>query len=158
MNKFFKILMLMLFASPLAKAGVENATTLCIENTSGEVVSFALAEEPKIMFKGNYVVVQASEIKLLKFKDLTKAYSTAEDPDGIYGANLTQEEISTLLNTVQFRNFTPGANVLVYSVAGHLLHRTTIGEDGTLQYSLDNLLPGTYVIKAGKTSFKVYKR
>ena len=134
-----------------AFAGVKNATTLCVEDKTGTVLKFALADRPKISFRGNYTVVQAAEIKLLQFRNLYKAYFTDEDdPTAVSEVAAGQESIDARYGTVSFNGFKPLTPVLVYTPAGTLVKKAQTNVDGYLQMTLQDLPPGIYVVKAGK--------
>ena len=138
------------------KAGVENATTLCIENTKGEVVQFPLAESPKMMFKSTFAIVQASTTKVFKFKDIRQVYFT-DRTTGINDAT-TPEEISRQQNTITLNKFTPNSVVRVYTTSGMIAKQAYTDAEGALQMNTDDLARGTYIIKAGKTAFKFMKK
>ncbi len=148
----------MLLIGLKAEAGVQDAKTLCIENVSGEVVTFPLLESPKMTFKGLYVIVQATAAnsKILKFKDLTKAYFTDEET-AVNSATATDEEVATLSNTIEFSNFAPNTVIRVYTPSGMIAKQGYTDSDGRLQLSVNDLHRGTYIIKGGNTVFK-YKK
>lgn len=147
----------MLLCAAAVQAGVKNPTTLCVENTKGEVMAFALDERPIITFKGTYVIVQAGETKLLKFRDLTKAYFAEEDPTAVNDATGEGESIKSGANTISFSHFKPLTTILVYTAGGTLVKRAQTTVSGELTISIQDLPKGFYVIKAGKTSVKLTK-
>lgn len=153
-----KFLLSVLFALGVLtmSAGVKNATTLCIENSKGEVVMFALDDSPKMTFKSTFVVVQASETKVFRFKDIAQVYFT-DRATGITDAT-TEEEISNQLNTITLNKFTPNTPVRVYTTSGMIVKQANTDSEGSLQVSTSDLSRGTYIIKAGKTAFKFIKR
>lgn len=138
------------------KAGVENATTLCIENTKGEVVQFPLSESPKMMFKSSFAIVQASTTKVFRFKEIRQVYFT-DRTTGINDAT-TPEEISRQLNTITLNKFAANTVVRVYTTSGMIAKQAYTDSEGSLQITTDDLARGTYIIKAGKTAFKFMKK
>lgn len=150
------IVALMLLFGLKAQAGVEDAKTLCIENVNGEVVTFPLIESPKMTFKGLYVIVQTSENKILKFKELTKAYFTEEET-AVNAATASEEEIAAQSNTINFSNFAPNTVIRVYTTSGMIAKQGYTDAEGRLQLSVADLHRGTYIIKGGNTVFK-YKK
>ena len=156
MKRHISILAILLTLGVLAtRAGVKNATMLCIENTTGETIQFPLIETPKMVFKGNYVVVQASTAKILKFKDVKQIYFT-DDEVGVNSVE-NEEGINTEFNNVSLKNFKPGTTVRVYTTAGTIVKQAYTDADGSLNISTTDLRRGTYIIKAGKTAFKFTK-
>ena len=154
-QKIFSLVLLALCVVA-ASAGVKNATTLCIENLRGEVVQFPLTESPKMTFKGNFIVVQASATKVIRFKDVRQVYFT----DGATGINdaTAGEEIDNQLNTITLNKFAANIPVRVYTTSGMIVKQATTDSEGSLQISTGDLSRGTYIIKAGKTAFKFIKR
>lgn len=146
------LLMLCTFS---ARAGVENATTLVIQNVSGEIVEFPLENSPKMTFKNTYVIVQAGINKIFKVKDIKKAYFT--DETTAVNAVTTEEEIAAQANTIIFSSFAPNTPVRVYTPGGMIVKQAYTDAEGRLQLSIDDLHRGTYIIKGGKTVMK-YKK
>lgn len=147
---------LALILSVYAKAGVERATTLCVVNAVGEEMTFPLSENPKMTFKGTYVVIQTNEVKLLRFKDLVRAYFTEEDPDG-FTAPTVGETVTTDNDVIGFNHFKPLTRVFVYTASGSLAKVAQTDTEGKLRLSIGNLPHGLYVIKAGNSSVKLSK-
>lgn len=145
--------------SATASAGVKNATTLCIENKDGSVLKFYLSERPKIIFKGNYTIVQTAETKLLQFRNLRKAYFTDEDdPTGLDNSEQRMENnthFSMVNGQWSMNNFPPLTTVLVYTPGGTLVSKAQTNTQGSATISLDNLPTGVYIVKAGKMKFKI---
>lgn len=154
-----KLTFLFLFATILASAGVKNATTLCVVDNTGATLSFALQERPQMQFVGNYVVVRTSEIKLLQFRNLVKAYFIDEnnDPDAIKNATQCDGQVSLQPNAIHLAGFKPFIPVHIYEINGNLARKMQINADGALTLSLDDLNTGIYVVKAGETVFKIAK-
>lgn len=141
-----------------AWAGVERPTTLCVENTKGEVMTFPLSENPKMTFVGTYVVIKTSEPKLLKFKELTRAYFLEEDPDAVTDAAATPgETVSPGADVIGFSHFAPLTRVLIYSASGSIVKAAQTDVDGRLRLSVSDLPHGVYVIQAGHSSVKMSK-
>ncbi len=153
-----KILSFILLAlcTVAASAGVKGATTLCIENSKGEVVQFPLIETPKMTFKSTFVIVQASTTKVYRFKDIASVYFT-DDETGINDIT-DSEEINNFYNTVTLSKFAANTPVRVYTPAGMIVKQAKTDGEGSLQLSTADLPRGTYIIKAGKTAFKFIRR
>ena len=147
--------------SATASAGVKNATTLCIEDKTGGVLKFYLSERPKIIFKGNYTIVQTGETKLLQFRNLRKAYFTdEEDPTGLENSEQrigNNAQWSMVNGQWSMDNFPPLTTVLVYTPGGTLVSKAQTNTQGSATISLGSLPSGVYIIKAGKMKFKIAK-
>ena len=157
MKKTFLILTALIIAV-IASAGVKNATTLCIEDKTNGVMKFYLSQRPKLSFRGNYAIVQAGETKLLQFRNLVRAYFTDEDdPTAINEVAADGEQIDCQIGNISLSGFKPLTRVLVYTPAGTLVKKAQADVQGTLDLSLADLPSGIYVVKVGKTTFKMQK-
>lgn len=155
-----KILFLIAFlalAITSAQAGVEDAKTLCVEMKSGEVITFPLIDRPRMTFKGTYVVVAASESKVLKFKDVKMAYFTEEET-AVNSAQQTPEAMANQGNTIVFSNYAPGTTVRVYTPNGNLMKQAVTDAEGRLALTIADLPVGIYLVKGGNTVFKFKKK
>ena len=158
-----KILLLLLILMvngqwSMINGGVKDATTLCIEDKTGAVLKFSLASRPKITFRGNYTVVQADEVKLLQFRNLSRAWFEAEDPDAVNSqCSMLNAQCSMANGLWSFSGFKPLTRVLIYTVNGTLVQKAQTDTSGRLQLSTADLPTGIYVVKAGKMSFKMAK-
>ena len=141
----------------VARAGVKNATTLCVEDKTGAVLKFSLADRPKISFRGNYTVIQAAEIKLLQFRNLYKAYFTdEEDPTAINEVSASGMPQASIVNGEwSMANFKPLTNVLIYDTRGNPVRKAQTDVQGAAQVSVGDLPSGIYIVKAGKMKFKI---
>ena len=139
----------------VARAGVKNATTLCVVDKTGAELKFALADRPKISFRGSYTVIQAAEIKLLQFKNLYKAYFTDEDDPSAISDATANGQWSMVNGQWSMSNFKPLTNVLIYDTRGTLVRKAQTDVQGAAQVSVADLPPGIYIVKAGKMKFKI---
>lgn len=154
-----KLTFLFLFATIFASAGVKNATTLCIEDNNGTVLKYALQERPQIIFLGNYAVVRSSEIKILQLRNLVKAYflNENEEPDTVNSATKAEGKISVQAGAISLADFKPATKVLVYTTSGTLVRLGEADATGSLILPIGDLPEGIYVVKAGKTVFKMMR-
>ena len=157
MKKILLLITLTLTLTLTLSAGVKNATTLCVEDKTGAVLKFSLADRPKISFRGNYTVIQAAEIKLLQFRNLYKAYFTdEEDPTAINEVSASGMPQASIVNGEwSMANFKPLTNVLIYDTRGNLVRKAQTDVQGAAQVSVGDLPSGIYIVKAGKMKFKI---
>lgn len=156
-SKILSLFALLALAFTSAQAGVEDAKTLCVEMKSGEVITFPLIDRPRMTFKGTYVIVAASESKIMKFKDVKMAYFTEEET-AVNSAELTPESMATLGNTIAFSNYAPGTKVRVYTPNGNLMKQAVTDAEGRLTLTIADLPVGIYFVKGGNTVFKFKKK
>ena len=132
--------LLTLFAASAAWAD----TSLFVHSKSGDVLEIAFSEKPVVTYSEGYVVVSAAEASV--------SYPIAILDKFTFGE--TSEHVTRITAPV---NVAPQPT-FIYSIDGKLMRTYKPNEDGTTSASLEGLPTGTYVVKNGKTSYKVVKR
>lgn len=141
MKKF--ILSLLVF---LAATAMQAATALVLHQKTGGIVEYVfLSEKPVVTYEDGMLVITVSETTVLYPLSNMQKF-TFEDVD--------EDQVTRI--TVP-ANETPQATQ-IYNVSGMLVRTLQPGSDGSTSASLDGLPVGTYVIKNGKTTYKVLKR
>ncbi len=134
------ISLLTLFAATASWAD----TALIVHQKSGGTVEFAFSEKPVVTYEGDHLVISVdgasvsyplSDMQKFTFGELSENYTRIIAP-----VNVAPQP------------------TYIYSLDGKLMRTLQPSEDGSTSASLEGLTPGTYVIKNGKTSYKVLKR
>ena len=119
-------------------------TALFVHQKSGGVVEYAFSEKPVVTYSEGYLVISAAEASVsYPLSDLQK-FTFGEVDDQV-------TRIVAPANTAPQPTF-------IYSIDGKLMRTLQPSEDGATSASLEGLPAGTYVVKNGKTSYKVLKR
>lgn len=132
--------LLTLFAATVSWA----ETTLIVHQKDGGTVEFAFCEKPVVTYSENYLVITAQD-RIVRFPmTIMQKFTFGEIDDD------------------QVTRITAPANVApqptyIYNVSGVLM-RTIQPENGYTPASIEGLPAGTYIIKNGKTSYKVLKK
>lgn len=138
--KKFILSLLTLFAATATWAD----TALFVHQKSGGVVEYAFSEKPVVTYQDGYIVISSEETAVMyPLSDMDK-FTFGEVDDQV-------TRITAPANAAPQPTF-------IYSVDGKLMRTYKPNEDGTTSSSLEGLPAGTYVIKNGKTSYKVLKR
>ena len=140
MKKLF-LSLLTLLAATAAWAG----TSLIVHQKSGGTVEFAFSEKPVVTYSEGYLVVTAQERTVQFPMSNMQKFTFGEIEDD------------------QVTRITAPASVApqptyIYGIDGMLVRTLKPSEDGSTSASLEGLPAGTYVIKNGKTSYKVLKK
>ena len=136
---------LILFMLTLLAANVSWAdTALFVHQKSGGVLQIAFSEKPVVTYSDGNVVITATEASVTyPLSDLSK-FTFGEVDENV--TRITAPE-----------NFAPQPT-FIYNVSGVLVRTYEPNNDGTTSTSLEGLPAGTYVIKNGKTVYKMLKR
>ena len=138
MKRFsFLFLMLMAFVSSQAE------TALIVHQKSGGTVEYAFSEKPVVTYKDGYLVISAAEASVEYPLSNMQKFTFGEVSDHV-------TRITTLTGMAPEPTF-------IYNVGGILMRTLQPSEDGNTPASLDGLAAGTYIIKNGKTSYKITK-
>ena len=139
MKKLFFSL-LILFVSTASWAD----SALFVHQKSGGVVEYAFSEKPVVTYSEGYLVISVPEASVSYPLSNLQKFTFGEVDDQV-------TRIVAPVNTVPQATY-------IYSLDGKLMRTLQPSEDGTTSASLEGLPSGTYVVKNGKTSYKVMKR
>lgn len=136
-----KILVLMVLSLVLSVATSFAQNTLNIHQKSGGVVSYGFSEKPVVTYAGEYMHVETVSVSIdYPVTDVQKL--TFEDRESSIGELRVEEKSSDLL---------------IYNLKGQLVKKAE-SEDGISQLDIQELPAGIYVVKNGKTTFKIVKK
>ena len=139
MKKLF-FLLLALFAATASWAD----SALFVHQKSGGVVEYAFSEKPVVTYSEGYLVISVPEASV--------SYPLSNLQKFTFGD--VDEQVTRIVAPVN----TAPQPTYIYSLDGKLMRTLQPSEDGTTSASLEGLPSGTYVVKNGKTSYKVLKR
>ena len=139
MKKLFFSL-LTLFAAIVSWAD----SALFVHQKSGGVVEYAFSEKPVVTYSEGYLVISVPEASV--------SYPLSNLQKFTFGD--VDDQVTRIVAPVN----TAPQPTYIYSLDGKLMRTLQPSEDGTTSASLEGLPSGTYVVKNGKTSYKVLKR
>lgn len=131
------LLILALCGMTLAQAG----TQLNIHQRSGGVVSYSFADKPEVSYQGEYLRVSTAKVSVDYPLQNLEEITFSDNASSIH--ELSTEGVAS--------------DIQVYTLDGRLL-RTIPADGGVGRMSLSDLPQGTYVIKNGKTTYKINKQ
>ena len=120
-------------------------TALIVHQKSGGTVQYAFREKPVVTYSDGYLIISASEASV--------SYPLSNMQKFTFG-DVEEDQITRI---------TAPADVapqptFIYSIDGKLMRTLQPSEDGTTSASVEGLPTGTYIIKNGKTTYKVVKK
>ena len=119
-------------------------TALIVHQKSGGTVEYSFSEKPVVTYSEGYVVISGEGASVMyPISDMQK---------------FTFGEVSENVTRITAPANEAPQPTRIYSVDGKLMRTFQPGENGATSASLDGLMSGTYIIKNGKTSYKVLKR
>ena len=130
----------------LMVAGVASKaeTALIVHQKSGGTVEYSFAEKPVVTYSGGYLVISAAEASVeYPLSNLQK---------------FTFGEVSDNVTRIKAPAEAAPQPTYIYNISGILVRTLQPTEDGTTPATLDGLPAGTYIIKNGKTNYKVNKK
>jgi len=138
-----KIILFALLALGCAAGHAQN--TLYIWQQTGEVVSYAFWEKPRITYADTNLILTTTKVQvefpLSSVRKFTFNDVMIDDAIGTVRATLKDE-----------------GPLSIYTLGGVLVKTVPAEAGGRHTYSLDELPAGVYVVKSKTTSYKVVKR
>ena len=136
--------LIFLLLSLFAATAMQADTALFVHQKSGGVVEYAFSEKPVVTYKDGHLVISAAEASVMyPLSDLQK-FTFGEVDD----------QVTRIVAPVDMAP----QPTQIYSIDGKLMRTYQPGENGATSASLEGLTSGTYIIKNGKTSYKVLKK
>jgi hypothetical protein len=135
---FLMLLMFAVFATSHA------STALIVHQKSGGTVEYAFSEKPVVTYRDGYLVISAIGASV--------SYPLSNMQKFTFG------EVSDLVTRITALSGTKPQPTYIYNVGGVLVRSFEPSEDSSTPANLDGLPAGTYIIKNGKTSYKINKK
>lgn len=115
--------------------------TLNIHQKSGGVVSYGFSEKPVVTYTREYMHVETVSVSIdYPVSNVQKL--TFKDSESSIGELRVEEE---------------SLDLLIYNLKGQLVKKAE-SEDGISQLDIQELPAGIYLVKNGKTTFKIVKK
>ena len=119
-------------------------TSLIVHQKTGGTTEFAFSENPVVTYRDGYLVISTAETSVLyPLTDMAK---------------FTFSEVTNPVTRITVPTAVAPQPTLIYNISGILLRTLQPNVDGSTPASIDGLPKGTYIIKNGKTSYKISKR
>lgn len=119
-------------------------TALFVHQKSGGVVEYAFSEKPVVTYSEGFLVISAEKASV--------SYPLSNMDKFTFG------EVDEQVTRIVAPESMAAQPTFIYSIDGKLMRTYQPGENGATSASVEGLPAGTYVIKNGKTSYKVLKR
>ena len=130
--------------SLFAATAMQADTALFVHQKSGGVVEYAFSEKPVVTYKDGNLVISAAEASVM--------YPLSDMQKFTFGE--VDDQVTRIVAPVDMAP----QPTQIYSIDGKLMRTYQPGENGATSASLEGLTSGTYIIKNGKTSYKVLKK
>ena len=139
--KKFILSLLTIFAATASWAD----TALIVHQKSGGVVNYAFREKPVVTYSEGYLIITAVDAKV--------SYPLSDMQKFTFG-DVEEDQITRITAPVDVAP----QPTFIYTIDGKLVRTLQPSDDGTTPANIDGLPAGTYVIKNGKTTYKVLKK
>ena len=149
-----KELLKLLLASGLMMSPLLSFATaepkVVVETTTGSLYEFFIADNPRITYQDNLLVIQdlsvsvnAADVKTFKFYSSSDTAIDGVEIGGKFGSKMS--------------GLKAGSSVSVFTADGKTIQKTTVGEDGNAEIDFSKMPKGVYVVKTEKGSIKIQK-
>ena len=120
-------------------------TALIVHQKSGGTVMYAFSEKPVVTYSEGYLNISVEGAQVSYPLSDMKKFTFDE---------VEEDQITLITAPVDVAP----QPTYIYSIDGKLMRTLKPSEDGTTSASVEGLPNGTYIIKNGKTTYKVLKR
>jgi len=137
---------------------------LVVWTTDGERMEFPFAEDPQVTIHDKVFTV-SSQLTTMEFEANDNLRFTLEEKSNptkineINGNHVDEDvQMQMMSERLVLSSCKPGSKVSVYSLGGRIVENHRVGSDGQVAFSLAGYASGIYIIKIGKTNFKIIKK
>lgn len=118
---------------------------LNVYSKSGSVVTYTFAEKPVVTYQDNVLVLTTEKVSV--------EYPLAELD------KITFSDVESSVENITMSQPNGDGTVRIYSVSGTLIRTIERREDASdVQFSIENLSEGIYIIKQGTQTYKIIKQ
>ena len=149
-----KTLLLLLFLLAYGFAEMSASYDMLQVSLNDETtVEIVISDDLQISFNKNDLIAKASQtnITIPKSAILNISHVNTNSIENLYD-NMDFE----FKNGLIFHNLPSGSIITIYDMEGKIEESTTAEGDHTI--SIDNLLPGAYIVRVNNKSYKIFKK
>ena len=162
MMKRILLLFMVAFFARLCTWAQGGYSTLVVETKSGDKFEISLQKRPLVhVGRDEISFTCGEEVTGYLYDEVSKVYFKPYDATGI--AMPTSDNVIRIVHVNQSEVVVVGINdvddIRLHALDGRSIMVEPVVTDGILTLSLENLLPGTYILNIGnKQSFKLLRR
>lgn len=153
MKRYFLLILLTIIV------GTANADNYVLQiwQTSGQVQSIDLSEQPVTTFSDGNLVVTTSTATISLPMENVKKYTYSLVPTSIEDIKAEQVTISQNGESITFFGLKSGTEIKVYNASGVQMKQVKATHD-TETVTVSDLQVGVYAVKANGVTYKIMKR
>ena len=135
------------------------ADCVVVETTGGERMEYLLSDLPRITQSADAVTLTTSNTSVeLSAESISKVYLATSSPTTVLKVKGPAGSAQLKESQLFLSGYQPGERVSLFHADGRLLQHRSIGDDGTLTLSLEQLPSGIYIVKTNHQSIKIIKK
>ena len=135
------------------------ADCVVVETTGGERMEYLLSDLLRITRSADAVTLTTTNTTVeLSAESILKVYLATSSPTAVQEVKSPVGDVRLKESLLFLSGYQPGARMSLYQADGQLLQHKSIGDDGTLTLSLEQLPSGIYIIKTNHQSIKIIKK
>lgn len=159
MKKLVILFLTMVTANVSSLRAQSLADCVVVETTGGERMEYLLSDLPRITQSADAVTLTTTNTTVeLSPESISKVYLAASSPTAVQEVKSPVGDVRLKESQLFLSGYQPGARVSLYHADGQLLQHKSIGDDGTLTLSLEQLPSGIYIVKTNHQSIKIIKK
>ena len=146
----------LMFLGFLSSTFAQDEVTFTILKTNGSTTSFTMNRDARIYYSDTQLMFfDGNETVSINFSDIRKAYfSTSQDVNEVDNRQLSIYP-NPAKNIVKITNIADNQEVILYSISGEAIKKTTAS--GEAEINISDLNAGIYIIGAGNMFTKFIK-
>ena len=139
-------------------AAMADDMVLQVWLADGQIVSINLNEEPRTTYNEGKLVITTTKTTITYPLENVKRYTYVSSANSINTPNTTGTTFSADGETLTFTGLKTDTSIMLYNVAGRLLHSITPDSAGHAVVSVSRLPKGVYIVKMNDATYKITKR
>ena len=146
----------LMFLGFLSSTFAQDEVTFTILKTNGSTTSFTMNRDARIYYSDTQLMFfDGNETVSINYSDIRKAYfSTSQDVNEVDNRQLSIYP-NPAKNIVKITNISDNQEVIIYSISGEAIKKTTAS--GEAEINISDLNAGIYIIGAGNMFTKFIK-
>ena len=152
-------LIMMLMAAATGAWAQDMIMTLVVTMKNQQTHEFALTDRPQVRFEGDQLVVQSDRtVASFPMADVLRFHYEKQSYVGIYEPEDDTPELRYEGGVLIISGIKAGETAAIYASDGRLVRQLDATRTGTYRLSLASLSTGVYIVRTGKTNYKITKR
>ena len=161
MKQLFRSMLAGIAVTGWLLCSAETVNVVTVNKMSGEPVHFLVSESPQTRFSNEEVTIKTGTQELkVPLEDFKSIALDTQDRINTGIENIYKEQVLFSVTGVMLEasGMNVGSEVVIYDMTGIARARKIADADGVVAISIEDLMPGVYVVATELSNFKFVKR